>query len=111
MKKIIFLKNGLGEDDVFILSLTTGLTENISKTPTVRDGWPVFSPNGKWIYFSSMDTEVYSIYKMKPDGSEKKQLTFPEAGEEDARVNISQQGNFFIYNKRSGSTISIMRSE
>jgi Tol biopolymer transport system component len=110
MRQIVFLKNSISIDDVFLLNLSTGLTENVSKTPKTQDGWPMFSPDGKWIYFSSLETGTYCIWKMKTDGKERKQLTFAEEGKEDARVYVSSNGKYFIYNERSGTTISIWRS-
>lgn len=111
MKQIVFLKNGISVDDVFILDLSTGLTENISKTPDTRDGWPMFDADGKWIYYSSMETGKYCIWKMRTDGREKIQLSFAEEGDEDARVFVSSNVQFLIYNKRVGNTISILRSD
>jgi TolB protein len=110
MKHIVFLRNDLRIDDVFTLNLRNGLAENFTKTPAVTDGWPMYSADGKWIYFSSMESGIYSIYKMKTDGTEKTQLTFPKPGEEDARVFVSKNNRAFIYNKKAGPTISIMRN-
>jgi tol-pal system beta propeller repeat protein TolB len=108
MKSIVYLKNGNSYDDVFLLSTSTFVSENITHTPKVRDGWPMFGPDGKWIYYSSMETGVYNIYRIKPDGTEKKQITEASWNEEDARVNISNDNSIFIYNKRKGKTIEIL---
>jgi Tol biopolymer transport system component len=70
----------------------------------------MFSPDGKSIYFSSMKTGNFAVYSINTDGTNKKQLTFPGNEEENERVNVSRDAKYFIYNKRSGSTISIMRS-
>lgn len=107
MKHIVFLRNSYAIDDLFVMDLSKGLSENISKTPAVTDGWPVFSPDGKWIYFSSMETGSYCIYKIKPDGSEKQQLSFAAPGEVDARVSVSKDGRKILFNKKVNSTISV----
>ena len=36
---------------------------------------PVFSPDGKWLYFQSNASGEYHLYRCHPDGSEREQLT------------------------------------
>jgi Tol biopolymer transport system component len=67
----------------------------------------MYSADGKWIYYSSMENGTYSIYRIKPDGTGKQQLTHARDGEDDARVNVSADGKFMIYNKKTGKTIMI----
>lgn len=43
----------------------------------VTDG-PEFSPDGKYIYFNSTQTGTMQVWRMKPDGSSREQLTFDE---------------------------------
>jgi TolB protein len=107
MKQMFFLKNDDKSDDIYIYNFTTKTISNITKTPSVPDGWPMMSYDGKWIYYSSMETGHYCIYRIKPDGSGKEQVTSPGNGEDDARVCISQDGKQLIYNKEKGLTISI----
>lgn len=107
MKTMVFLRNNDERDDVFTMDLTTGLTENVSRTLTVRDGWPMFSNDGTWIYYSSMESQQFCIYRIKTDLSMKQQLTKAVPGEEDARVYVSHDNRFIVYNKRQGGTIDI----
>ena len=109
MKHIVYLKNNDATDDVFILDLSTFLSDNISKTSQVYHGWPMYSHDGKWIYYSSMEGGTYSIFRIKPDGTGKQQLTNAKAGEENARVNVADNNRFMIYNIKSGKTIYIVR--
>jgi TolB protein len=37
-----------------------------------------YSPDGKWIYFNWNVTGTMQIWRMKPDGSQKEQMTFDE---------------------------------
>jgi Tol biopolymer transport system component len=67
----------------------------------------MFSFDGQWIYYSSLESGIYCVFRIGIDGKGKTQLTFPGPGEEDARVFVSHDGNWFIYNKRIGSTIEI----
>jgi TolB protein len=36
---------------------------------------PVYSPDGKWLYFQSNASGEYHLYRCRPDGSEREQLT------------------------------------
>jgi Tol biopolymer transport system component len=67
----------------------------------------MYSAAGEWIYYSSMIDGSYSIYRIKPDGSSRTQITWAQKGEEDARVYVSLTGRLMIYNKRVGETIEI----
>ncbi len=111
MRKIIFLKNSNAGDDIFIMDTSNFLEENLTRTPAVRDGWPLPSPDGKWIYFSSLESGSFCIYRIQPDGKRKQKLTTAGDGEEDARVFISEDSRTIIYNKRAGKTIGIWRCE
>lgn len=44
---------------------------------TLSDG-PEYSPDGKYIYFNGNQSGTMQIWRMKPDGSNKEQLTFDE---------------------------------
>jgi len=107
MKQIVYLQNGPSSDDVIISDADNKNQKNISATPSVRDGWPMFSFDGKWVFYSSMENGSYSIYKIKTDGTGKTQITKAGADEEDARVSVSRDGLSLIYNKRIGETIEI----
>lgn len=43
----------------------------------LTDG-PEFSPDGKYLYCNSDETGTMQVWRMKPDGSEKEQITFDE---------------------------------
>lgn len=108
MKSIVFLGNDETSDDVFIMNMTNGLTENLTKTPQARDGWAMFSSDGKWVYYSGMEAGLFHIYRIRPDGSGREQITHAAKGEEDARAFISSDGKTLIYNKRKDGSIAIM---
>jgi len=109
MDMIVYLKNGGNTDDVFIMDLDRSVSDNVTRTPYNLDGWPMFSSDGEWVYYSSFINGIYNIYKIRPDGKDRQQLTDAAEGEEDARVNISGDRKIMIYNKKIGKTISIMK--
>ncbi len=52
------------------IPLTTNTTGHV-------DG-PEYSPDGKYIYYNANPTGTMQIWRMKPDGTEKEQITFDE---------------------------------
>jgi Tol biopolymer transport system component len=105
--RIVMLKNDARSDDVVELDVTTGAIPDVTRTPAVRDGWPVFGPDGVTIYYASMANGPFSIYKQGPSGPPV-QLTFAAPGEEDARPFVSADGTQLVYNKRAGGAIDIL---
>jgi Tol biopolymer transport system component len=79
------------------------LTEGVND----YDG-PEFSPDGRWIYYNSEEASSVAghsqIFRMRPDGTEREQLTFDE------RVNwfphLSPDGTRFVYISYAAGTIS-----
>lgn len=110
MQSIVFLKNDHAGDDIFLMDLMTRSITNITNTPPVRDGWPMFSHDGQWIYFSSHQSGVFCIYRIQKDGSLLEKLSNPGPAEEDARVYVAHDGKSFIFNRRSGNTLEIRQA-
>jgi Tol biopolymer transport system component len=108
MQRIVLLRNDAVSDDVMLLDPATGRMENLTRTPSVRDGWPVFSRDGRWIYYSTMRSGSHCIHRMRPDGTEDEALTAAAPGEEDARASLSADGSTLVFNKRRGRTIAIL---
>ncbi|QHT67690.1 hypothetical protein GXP67_14145 [Rhodocytophaga rosea] len=108
MKTLVLLKNNQLSDDIFLVDASSKALTNLSNTPNVYHGWPVFSADGQWIYYSSMEKGTYSIYRIKPDGTAKQQLTKTKSGEEHARVSLSAEAKLMVYNIKQRKTISIV---
>lgn len=108
MKRVVFLRNDEQSDDVAVMDMSTGLVTNLTNTPRITDGWPMFSADGKWIYYSTMATGRHSIHRVHPDGQGDETLTDAAPGEEDGRAFISRDGRTLIYNKRKGGSIDIL---
>lgn len=107
MQHIVFLRNDAARDDVAILDLSTGLVENLTKTPQITDGWPMYSADGRWIYYSTMASGQHSIHRVHPDGTGDETITRAAPGEEDGRAYIHRDGHTLIYNKRKNGAIDI----
>lgn len=61
--------------ELFTVPKETGNTRNLSQSSGVHERNAVWSPDGKWIAFISDETGEDEIYLIKPDGSDKMQLT------------------------------------
>lgn len=107
MQHIVYLQNDDTKDDVMMADSMFGNTVNISKDPMIMNGWPMFSHDSHSIYYSSMESGAYCIYRINTDGSGKRKITAAKSNEEDARVCVSKDGSSIIYNKRLGKTIEI----
>lgn len=53
-----------------------------------------YSPDGKYIYYNGSHSETMQIWRMKPDGSEKEQITFDEYN--DWFPHISPDGKWIV---------------
>jgi TolB protein len=63
--------------EICVTATNRGRTRNISNN-SAYDGWPVWSPDGRWIYFTSnrgQPPNTGQIFRMRPDGSNVEQLT------------------------------------
>jgi TolB protein len=109
MRHIVLLRNGTTSDDVVILDVETGALSNLTNTPLVIDGWPMYSADGQWIYYSTTSSGQHSIHRVRPDGSGDETLTRASVGEEDGRAFIGRDGRTLIYNKRKMDAIDIRR--
>ncbi len=61
--------------DIFVINKSEKETKNITKTPGIRERYPVLSPNGKQIAFFSDKTGEYELFTINVNGSSLKQLT------------------------------------
>jgi tricorn protease len=64
-KRAVFGARG----EVFTVPAENGESRNISRTSGAREIYPVWSPDGRWIAYSSDRTGEYEIWMRKSDGS------------------------------------------
>lgn len=70
-KRAVFSARG----EIYTVPASKGNIENLTKEPGVHNRNAVWSPDGKWIAYISDKSGTDEIYLMKPDGSDKMQLT------------------------------------
>lgn len=65
------LEPGMRNSEIFVTPLDGSPPVNVSNSPAY-DGWPMWSPSGRWLVFSSNRDRIVStgqIYAVRPDGS------------------------------------------
>ena len=65
--------------DIWIVNKSGGLAKRITSTPAVEND-PYFSPNGKWLAFTSNRTGVNNVYIVPISGGTPTQLTWHPSG-------------------------------
>jgi len=109
MRHIVFLRNDETMDDVMLMDAATGALTNLTNTPAIMDGWPMFSADGAWIYYSTTMTGAHSIHRVHPDGTGDETLTSAASGEEHGRAFVSLDGRTLIFNERRPGGIDISK--
>jgi Tol biopolymer transport system component len=92
---IVAKRNGSSVYNLYKVSLKdnkeTALTNN---TATHVDG-PEYSPDGKYIYYNANVSGTMQIWRMRPDGSGKEQLTFDDY--HNWFPHVSPDGKWIVY--------------
>jgi Tol biopolymer transport system component len=69
-----------GDRDVLLSDIARAPTRNITQTPDVSEGTPVFSPSGLWMLFTTSRYDEASgsitteLWRMRADGSERRRI-------------------------------------
>ncbi len=69
-------KNALFQ--LYKADINTGVETALTDVKFGHVDGPEGSPDGKWIYYNSSETGTMQIWRMKPDGNMKEQLTFDQ---------------------------------
>lgn len=67
-------------DDIWEYDAATGVSTNLTNTPSTIESDPSYSPNGKQIVFAAMSQAGSGIYVMRPDGSAITRVTWSDVG-------------------------------
>jgi len=66
--RLVYWSNTGGQRDICTISVTTGVRTKITNTPSI-DWSPVFSPDGRYIYFSSDRGGAMNIWRVPVDAA------------------------------------------
>ena len=108
LRSFVMLANDATQDDVFVVEVATGSRRNVTGTPHIRDGWPMFDRAGAWIYYSSMASGRHCVHRVRIDGSVDEQLTSGGDGIEDGRAIVAEDGSTLVWNRRRADGIDIL---
>lgn len=78
-KEVVFVAmRDSGVYNIYKISVNGGEEVALTHNKSGHTDGPEFSPDGKYIYYNGNQTGTMQIWRMKPDGSDKEQLTFDE---------------------------------
>lgn len=78
-KDVVYVaQRGGSTYDIYRTSITGGPEVKLTDNQTSHVDGPEYSPDGKFIYYNANPTGTMQVWRMKPDGSGKEQLTFDQ---------------------------------
>lgn len=105
--RFLYLSNlSTGQDDVMLRSRDGTRPINLTHD-LAADGWPVWTPDGKRVVFSSARDGTFCLYAMEVSGAAARQLTSVQPPFEDARACVAPDGKRIVFNRDQGETIGI----
>jgi dipeptidyl aminopeptidase/acylaminoacyl peptidase len=103
----------LNNRDIYCVDVELGLEQRLSRVQGCFDGAPAWSPDGELIAFLSDQDGWVHVYLMKPDGSERRQLSFGSC--EDGWPTISRgalywsaDGARLLFNRNRDAMLDLM---
>lgn len=75
---IVARRNGGTVYNLYKVDINNGKESALTKNTSGHVDGPEYSPDGKYIYYNANPTGTMQLWRMKPDGSGKEQLTFDE---------------------------------
>jgi hypothetical protein len=95
-KEVVFVGQRDGKNyDIYKISIAGGEEVKLTSNNGAHADGPEYSPDGKYIYYNSSATGTMQLWRMKPDGSAKEQLTFDEYN--DWFPHISPDGKWIAF--------------
>jgi len=95
----VALQIDAGVNDIWVLDLARGVRTRLTFGP-IANTLPVWSPDGKWIAYSSNRTGHFDLYRKPSDGSGAEELLFTNEQESIAN-DWSRDGKSLIYTRRT----------
>ncbi len=96
-KEVVFVAKR-GENPTFNLykaNINTGKETQLTFNNSTHVDGPEYSPDGKYIYYNGSQSGTMQLWRMKPNGSDKEQLTFDQYN--NWFPHISPDGNWIAY--------------
>jgi TolB protein len=78
-KEVLFVGQRDGKNyDIYKIALNGGKEIKLTDNKGTHADGPEYSPDGKYIYYNGNQSGTMQIWRMKPDGSAKEQITFDD---------------------------------
>jgi TolB protein len=79
-KEVVYVAQREGNPvyNLYKMNINGGPEIPVTKNTTGHVDGPEYSPDGKYIYYNGNETGTMQLWRMKPDGTGKEQLTFDE---------------------------------
>lgn len=107
--RIVFdkwLDNNENNGEICVLEIESGELRRLTHNEDVYDGYPTWTPDGERIIYASEVGEVFKLFSIRPDGSDRNQVTFGPGS--DARASVSPDGSQLLFNRDIDGNINIM---
>ncbi|HYH08622.1 MAG TPA: BamA/TamA family outer membrane protein [Thermoanaerobaculia bacterium] len=105
-KRVAFSAIRGNQSDIFVYDLATGNIDNLTND-SFYDGAPVFSPDGKWLIYSSVGEEHAKLYRLNlANPKERYQLTTGAWNDIDAYFSPDGKRIFFASDKQTGRNVA-----
>ncbi len=92
---IVGQRNGSKIYNLYNVAVDNGSETALTNNTRGHVDGPEYSPDGKFIYYNANPTGTMQIWRMKPDGSSREQLTFDE--HHNWFPHISPDGKWMVY--------------
>ncbi|MEJ7588803.1 MAG: hypothetical protein WKI04_14700 [Ferruginibacter sp.] len=92
---VVGRRNSSKNFNLYKVSVNNGAEIPLTNNTTGHVDGPEYSPDGKYIYYNANPSGTMQIWRMKPDGSAKEQLTFDER--HNWFPHISPDGKWMVY--------------
>ena len=97
-KRLAFVRrDASGNSDIWLLDLERNIPERLTSHPADEDA-PVFSPDGRYVAFTSRRTGAGDLYRRAADGSGDDELLF-ESDTRKVPTGLSPDGSLLLFNQ------------
>jgi TolB protein len=95
-KEVVYVAQRDGKVyDIYKININGGAEVQLTQNKGTHVDGPEYSPDGKYIYYNGNTSGTMQIWRMKPDGSGKEQLTFDEYN--NWFPHLSPDGKWMVY--------------